>query len=208
MSRLQQLRADATRNALIDAARALFSDRGYAASGTEQIVREAGVTRGALYHHFRDKRELFQAVFEQVEAEFAATARAQWSADADSWTNLVAGCNAFLDTCLQPDVRRIVLLDGPSVLGRDTWRSIEEQYALALIAGALRNAMREQILPRQPVAPLAHLLLAAVNEAGLLIAQSDDTANARKEVGAAFEALLGGLRATTAPSDRVRSRRS
>lgn len=206
MPRLQEIRADTTRTALMGAARALFRERGYAASGTEDIVRNAGVTRGALYHHFRDKRELFQAVFEQVEGEVVVTASARASPDADSWTNLLAGYNAFLDTCLQPDVQRIVLLDGPSVLGRETWREIEEQYALALVASGLRAVMRDQFIPEQPVAPLAHLLLAAINEAGLLIAQAADMTAARQEVGAAFEGLLSGLRATPTPPARRRSK--
>ena len=176
------------------AARSLFSERGYSQSSTEDIVRAAGVTRGALYHHFKDKRALFQAVFEQIELELADMARATASPDADSWTNLLAGCNAFLDTCLRADVQRIILLDGPSVLGRDVWRAIEERYALALIARGLGNAMRDGHLVSRPVMPLAHLVLAAINEAGLLIAQADDTARARRHVGATFEALLAGLR--------------
>lgn len=179
----------------MNAARALFSEHGYAGTSTEAIVSTAGVTRGALYHHFRDKRDLFRAVFEEIESEFVSASTALWSPEVDAWTNLRAGCAAFLDSCVEPDVQRIVLLDGPSVLGWDTWREIEEQYALALISGALRRAIRERLLPRRPVMPLAHLVLAAVNEAGLLIAQADDTGAARREVGAAFDALLDGLRA-------------
>ena len=195
MPRLREIRADATRTALVDAARALFSEHGYAATSTEAIVGAAGVTRGALYHHFRDKRDLFRAVFEQIEGEFVTTSTALWSDQRDAWTNLRAGCAAFLDSCVEPDVQRIVLLDGPSVLGWDAWREIEEQYALALISGALRRAIREGLLPRRPIMPLAHLLLAAVNEAGLLIAQADDPPAVRREVGAAFDAVLDGLRA-------------
>ena len=194
-SRLREVRADATRTALLEAARTLFGARGYAETGTEEIVRQAGVTRGALYHHFRDKRDLFRAVFEAMENEVVAESAATSSPDADSWTNLLAGFNCFLDRCLQPDVQRIILLDGPAVLGRETWRQIEEDHALAVIAAGLRNAGRDGILADRPIEPLAHLLLAAVNEAGLLIAQASDRAGTRREVGAAFEALLAGLRA-------------
>lgn len=192
--RLKEAHADATRRALLAAARSVFSEVGYATSRTEDIVRKAGVTRGALYHHFRDKRELFRAVFEELETELVAGAGARASAAADSWTNLLAGYNGFLDACLQRDLQRIVLLDGPSVLGRETWRKIEEEHALAVISAGLSAVMRDGFIDQQPVAPLAHLLLATINEAGLLIAEADDTAATRVEVGAAFEALLAGLR--------------
>ena len=198
MARLREIRADETRAALLRTARSLFSEHGYAGTSTEAIVTSAGVTRGALYHHFRDKRDVFRAVFEQIEGEFVDASAALWSPDADPWTNLRAGCAAFLDSCVEPDVQRIVLLDGPSVLGWDTWREIEEQYALASIGAALKLAMRAGMIPRRPVMPLAHLVLAAINEAGLLIAQADDPTAARRDVGGAFDALLDGLR-TGAP---------
>lgn len=191
----QAARSESTRSALLETARKLFADRGYADTPTEEIVRLAGVTRGALYHHFRDKRDLFTAVFEQLEVALGVEMASKTAPGTDAWTNLIAGSNAFLDACLKPDVQRIVLIDGPSVLGRDTWRALEEQHGLGLIAAGLTAAMQQGFLPRQPVAPLAHVLLAAINEAGLLIAQADDLGSARAEVGAAVTRLLEGLRA-------------
>ncbi len=194
MSTRQADRSESTRAALIAVARTLFAERGYAGTATEEVVRAAGVTRGALYHHFRDKRELFAAVFEDVERDLMAEMVRVASAKSDAWASLVNGCNAFLDACLQPDVQRIVLLDAPSVLGRDAWRAVEEQYALGLLTAGLQAAINEKFVPPQPVSPLAHLLLAAINEAGLLIAQSPDTRAARAEIGASVLRLLDGLR--------------
>jgi AcrR family transcriptional regulator len=190
----QAERSEATRAELVREARALFATHGFADTPIELVADRAGVTKGALYHHFRNKRDLFQAVFETIEREVVADAAASSSPDADSWTNLRAGFSCFLDRCLQPDVQRIILLDGPAVLGRETWRRIEEEHALAVITAGLRTTRRDGFLGEQAIEPLAHLLLAAVNEAGLLIAQATDRAATRHEVGAAFDALLTGLR--------------
>ena len=191
----QAERSESTRSTLIAVARRLFAERGYAGTPTEEIVRVAGVTRGALYHHFRDKKELFASVFEEVERDLAVKMASVASPTADAWTNLVNGCNAFLDACLEPDVQRIVLLDAPSVVGQDAWRAVEAKYGLGLITVGLQAAIREHVLEEQPVGPLAHLLLAAINEAGLLIARADEMAVAREEVGALVMRVLSGLRA-------------
>lgn len=176
------------------AAHALFTEHGYAATSTEQLVTSAGVTRGALYHHFDGKQALFEAVFIQLEEEYDDVARQVTSARASAWDNLRAGCRAFLDMCLRADIQRIVLLDGPSVLGIDRWRSIEDRYALAPLLGGLSGAMDEGVVPRRPPLALARLILAAVNEAGLFIAEATDPEAARQEAGQALDALLDGLR--------------
>lgn len=195
MSRGRQAeRSESTRSALIAVARRLFAERGYADTPTEEIVREAGVTRGALYHHFKDKKELFAAVFEDLERELVLRGATAVPPDADAWTRLQVGSGAFLDACLDPAVQRIVLLEAPAVLGRDAWREVEEKYGLGAVQAGLAAAMQEGFIAEQPVAPLAHLLLAAVNEAGLLIAQADNVRAARTEVGASVQRLLEGLR--------------
>jgi AcrR family transcriptional regulator len=194
-SRLQQARADETRRALLRAARELFAEQGYAHTGTEQLVQHAGVTRGALYHHFDSKLALFEAVFVEIEEEFIETAAEVFAPGASAWDNLVAGCRAYLDTCLRQDVRQIVLLDGPAVLGPDRWRELEDQYALVGVLAALQVAMDEGVVAPRPPVPLARMVLAAVNEAGLFIAQSPHPRAARREAGQAFDALLDGLRA-------------
>ena len=194
-SRLQEARSDETRLGLLRAARELFTHHGYADTSTEKLVQHAGVTRGALYHHFDSKRAVFEAVFLELEEEFAETARQVISPSASAWDNLVAGCHAFLDTCLRPDIQRIVLVDGPAVLGAERWREIEDHYALAPLLSGLTGAMRDGVVPRHPAQPLARLLLAAINEGGLVIAESGQPEKARREVGEAFDALLDGVRA-------------
>ena len=195
MSR-QAERSEATRAKLVAAARRLFARRGYADVGTEEIVRRAKVTRGALYHHFDDKRDLFRAVHQQVEAELTKTIAAQLAAAGtqDPIEVLIGGMRTFLDACADPEVQRIALMDAPAVLGWAEWRSIEEKYGLGLVTAALEMAIEAGALRPQPVRPLAHVLLAAVSEAGMLIAPADDDSAARDEVESALIALLEGLR--------------
>ena len=131
-------RSEATRTALLAAARELFATRGYAAVGTEEVVARAGVTRGALYHHFRGgKAELFVAVAEALEAELVqGIAEGALSAEAP-YEALERGCDAWLDACLREDVQRIALLDAPSVMGWEAWREMGQRYALGLVEAAL-----------------------------------------------------------------------
>jgi AcrR family transcriptional regulator len=188
-------RSEATRAALVAAARPLFAERGFAGVGTEEIVRAAGVTRGALYHQFADKRELFAAVFEQVEAEVTQrTARAAVaSGAADPLAVLRVGAAAWLDACSDPEVQRIVLLDGPAVLGWDAWREIGMRYGLGLVENELREAIDAGVLPPQPTRALAHVLMGAIDEAALYVATADDQAAARAEAGAVLDRLLSVL---------------
>lgn len=188
--------SEATHAALLRVARELFAERGYAAVGTEEIVRRARVTRGALYHHFRDKRDLFRAVHEQLEAEMAATITAQLASGdaADPLELLRMGVRTFLDHTTGP-LARITLVDAPSVLGWSEWRETDERYGLGLVTGALQGAIDAGVLRAQPVRPLAHLLLAALGEAGMLVANADDPEAMRDEVEPPLLALLDGLRA-------------
>jgi AcrR family transcriptional regulator len=183
----------ATRAALVEAARDLFARRGYAAVSTEEIVGRARVTRGALYHHFEDKRDLFRAVYEDLERGLAERLTAAAAAEPRAERHLEVGCEAFLDACLEPAVQRIVLTDGPAVLGWELWREIDAQYGLGLVRTALEIAMERGYIARQPVTPLAHLVLGALNEAGLYIARAPDAKKARGEVGAGVRRLLEGL---------------
>jgi AcrR family transcriptional regulator len=193
--------SEATRAALIGAARELFAERGYAAVATEEIVRRARVTRGALYHHFKDKQELFHAVCEEIQGEIAERITAVASREPRPEKHLEVGCEAFLDVCLEPAVQRIVLLDAPSVLGWEAWHELDERYALGMIRLSLEVAMAEGYLEKQSTGPLAHLLLGALNEAALSIARADNVKKARREVGASLARLLEGLKA---PSPRAR----
>jgi AcrR family transcriptional regulator len=197
VKRTQAERSEATRTALIEAARRLFAERGYGGVGTEEIVRAAGVTRGALYHHFDGKRELFAAVYEAVEVELAQRIAegALSGAAADPLAALRAGSEMFLRACTEPEVQQIALLDGPSVLGWDRWREIAAAHGLGLIEGTLAAAIEAGAIARQPVRPLAHVLMGALDEAAMLVARAADPEAARVEVGRTVELLLGGLSA-------------
>jgi AcrR family transcriptional regulator len=191
---IREERAGATRAQLLAAALPLFAERGYASVGTEDVVRAAGLTRGALYHHFADKKALFAAVFEQLEQELVTSLGATMAASRDgadpvSW--LAAGMGSFLDACAQPAVLRISLLDAPTVLGWARWREVDERYGLGMVTVALEYAMAAGALRPQP---LAHLLLAALGEAAQLIAHADQPAQARADVQPALLSILHGLR--------------
>jgi AcrR family transcriptional regulator len=192
--RTQAERSEATQATLVGTARRLFTERGYAGVGTEEIAREAGVTRGALYHHFDGKAGLFQAVFEQLEEQLARRLADEALSRSDPWEAMVAGLEMFLDVCVEPEVQRIALIDAPSVLGWETWREIEGRYGLGLIRMGLENLMNAGLARRQPVDPLAHALLGALSEAGLYVARADDVPGARAEMEEVLRRLLDGLR--------------
>src|SRR4051794_15931934 len=187
--------ARATREALIDAALALFTERGYAGVGTEEIVARAKVTRGALYHHFTDKRDLFRAVFERVEGELMERIGARIEATDDPWELMLAGMRSFLDACEEPSVKQIALTDAPSVLGWQEWREIDNRHGLGLTRAALQGAVDAGVLRPIAVEPMAHLFVAALSEAAFVIAYSDHPRKARAEVEAALVPLIQGLRA-------------
>jgi AcrR family transcriptional regulator len=197
VKRTQSERSEATREALIGAARALFAERGYAGVGTEEIVRAAGVTRGALYHHFAGKRELFEAVYERVEVELAQRiAAGALDAGAESPVAAMrAGAEMFLQACTEPEAQRIALLDGPSVLGWDRWREIAAEHGLGLIEATLRAAIEAGAIAEQPVRPLAHVLMGALDEAAMLVARAEDPERMRAEVGRTLDTLLAALSA-------------
>ncbi len=186
-----------TRSALISAARPLFAERGYTGIGTEEIVRAAGVTRGALYHHFEGKRELFAAVYEQIEIELAERiAAGALAANAESPMEAMrAGAEMFLRACTEPEAQRIVLLDGPSVLGWDRWREIAAEHGLGLIEASLQAAVDAGAIAPQPVRPLAHVLMGALDEAAMLVARAEDSEAMRAEVGQTLDSLLMALSA-------------
>jgi AcrR family transcriptional regulator len=193
--RTQAERTEATRTALIAAARPLFAQRGYAGVGTEEIARAAGVTRGALYHHFDGKRELFAAVYERIEIELAeriAAGALQGSAPSPL-AAMKAGAEMFLLAATEPETQRIVLLDGPAVLGWDRWRQIATEHGLGLIEATLQAAIEAEAIDPQPVRPLAHVLMGALDEAAMLVARADDAERMRAEVGRTLGTLLDGL---------------
>ena len=196
MATLREERSVETRAALIAAGRELFAQRGYGAVVTEEIVRRARVTRGALYHHFSGKEDLFRAVVEEVERELTERIAGQAIGSAgDPWEAMAAGARAFLDASKEPAIQRIILLDAPAVLGWEAWREIGERYGLGLVQGVLEAAMDAGAIARQPARPLAHLLMGALDEAAMYVARAGDVDGARAEMGETVERLLEALRA-------------
>jgi AcrR family transcriptional regulator len=182
-----------TRASLLAAGRKCFGAAGFAETSIEDIASAAGVTKGALYHHFASKDALFRDVYEQVKRELTDQVAPSFLEPAP-WDALLAGCRATLDAHLDPEVRRIVLFDGRAVLGWELAREIESRYGAIVLRGALRRAMNAKMIEQQPLAPLAQMLNGALTEACHLIADADDTEHARAEVGAVVVRILEGLR--------------
>ena len=197
--RSQADRSASTREALINAARPLFAEHGFNGVATETIVAAAGVTRGAMYHQFADKTELFATVFEAVEVEVTNRLATDFFAagETDVVKLMQLGVGAWLDICAEPEIQRIVLIEAPAVLGWARWREIGQRYGLGLVQGMLEGAIAAGKVPQQPVTPLAHLLMGALDEAALYIAQSGDPATARSEMQAVLDNILTGITTPT-----------
>jgi AcrR family transcriptional regulator len=191
----REAEARATRDALIAAALALFTERGYAGVGTEEIVARAKVTRGALYHHFTDKRDLFRAVFEQVESDLMERIGATMQSADDPYELMVGGMRAFLDACEEPAVKQISLTDAPAVLGWQEWREIDNRHGLGLTRAALDGAVQAGLIRPIATEPMAHLFVAALSEAAFVITHAEHPRKARAEVEEALVQLVEGLRA-------------
>ena len=194
MRRTQRDRSNSTKADLVAAARELFAARGYQAVPADEIVRAAGVTRGALYHHYADKQGLFRAVVEELEREITADVEAAFARAPDPATGMVAALEVFLDACMREDVRQISLTDAPAVLGWATWREIEAEHGLGLLVEVLTRGIEDGRITPQPVNALAQLVLAAVMEAARMIAEAGDPAAARRDaqqvLGTWFAALV------------------
>ncbi|MDV3124172.1 TetR/AcrR family transcriptional regulator [Mycobacterium sp. 21AC1] len=193
--RTQEERSAATREALITAARELWGERGYAEVGTPEIAKEAGVTRGAMYHQFADKAALFLEVVEVVEqdvmnrmATLVAASGAATPADA-----LRAAVDAWLEVSGDPVVRQLILLDAPSVLGWAGFRDVAQRYSLGMTEQLLTEAIKAGQLAKLPVRSLAHVLIGALDEAAMAIATADDPKRARKEIRQVLRRLIDGM---------------
>jgi AcrR family transcriptional regulator len=193
--RTQAARAAETREALIEAARPLFAAQGFAEVALETIVRAAGVTRGALYHHFADKTELFAAVFEKVEGEVAARMGEVIAASnqTDPVEVMRLGADFWLDVCSDPEVQRIVLVDAPAVLGWTRWTEIGDRYNTGMVRALLTNAVETGRIPPQPIEATVLTILGAMREATLYVARAEDHDQARKDAGAVMNRLIRAL---------------
>lgn len=190
--RTQAERTAATRASLIGAGRKLFGERGFADVGTQEIVAEAGVTRGALYHQFDDKKGLFVAVYDDVEQSIVAQIAAAVGERAaeDPLAALKAGMRLFLRLCTEPEVHRITLVEAPSVLGWSEWRARGEEFGFALVEGLIAAAIATGQAVEQPTRPLAHVAIGALDEAALYVAAADDREAATEQVAAVLERIV------------------
>lgn len=187
----RRARGDQTRRDLVDAGRELFVNNGYFNTSIGDLVDRSGVgTRGAFYHHFKDKAELFRAVFEEVERDLTLRSLASPPPGADPWERLTNGLQSFLDAAREPEVQRVVLLDGPVVLGWQTLRAIQEGNSIALINELVREAIADGIIDEQPVGELTHMIVAALEEASLLVAHAENPAKARERAARVLDRIL------------------
>lgn len=189
----QAERRAATMRGIEDAARKLFAGRGFADTTIDDIAARAGVAKGAVYHHFSSKEEIFARVLESIQAELSSAQLPAASAKLrDPLDSIAAGVLRYLQAICEPEIKRILLIDGPAVIGWQKWRDIDMRYFGALTKAALANALGDKVRPRE-IEPLAHLLMGAIMEAALVCATAEHPKKLAKELSAGIRALLGGL---------------
>ena len=188
--RTQRERSEATTSEVIAAARKLFAEAGYAATSLDAIAAAAGMTKGAIYHHFSSKQEVFRAVYEQERQRLSEMEQAAYSRKRDPWDGFIAACLAFLEASADPEVQRITLLDAPGALGWETIREMFVRDDLRTMVAALEAAMAAGRLRKRPVEPIAHLLHGAMGESAMLIAHAKDQRAALRTASAEVRRLL------------------
>ena len=195
--RTQAGRSAATRDALVAAARQLFAAQGFAEVATDTIVAAAGVTRGALYHQFADKTALFDAVLEAVEADIARRLAQEAAAAGitDPVEALRHAVRTWLEICVEPEIHRIALIDGPSVLGWTHWREVCQKHVFGLVQALLGHGIELGRIRPLPVGPLAHVFMGAGDEAALYVAEAADRPRARREMIEVLDQLIDGVTA-------------
>jgi AcrR family transcriptional regulator len=196
MSPTQQERSEATTGALVEAARELFAADGYAATSLDAVVARAGVTKGALYHHFAGKRELFAAVFAAEQRKLSEVVAAAYGRHEDPWKAFEAGCRAFVEACQEAGVQRIFLLDAPAALGWEEIREIESGSLEMMVLGIERAITAGRIERRDP-RQLAHLLFGAICESAMVVARAPDQRAALRKAINELASLLGALAVST-----------
>lgn len=194
--RTQAERSETTTDQLISVARGLFATKGFPGTSIQEIVAEAGVTRGALYHHFASKEELFEAVFKREQEAIDDRVREAASRHKGAWRKLKAGCDEFLDASLDPETQRIVLIDGPAVLGSTRWQRSEDSQSIALLKGVIEKAVAEGTLRKRPIMPIVHLLFGALCQAAMVISRSENQEATTRQMRQEIHRLLDALEAT------------
>jgi AcrR family transcriptional regulator len=197
--RLRDEHAEATRSALVKTASALFAARPYADVSIDQISDTARVTRGALYHHFKDKKDLFKAVFEEAQRDLVERVTKEANARHHPWDRLHAACHAYLDVCLDPGMQQIVVRDATGVLGWSTWCELDRAYGLGLLEDLLAKARDAGQLVPKSINATAQLLLGTLHTAATVVSESDEPTAALSQVRNTLDGLLGGLRKLPRP---------
>ena len=190
--RTQAERREATTSALVEAARELFARDGYEATSLDAVAARANVTKGAVYHHFEGKRQLFEAVFASEVQRMATPLVAAYAHKRDPWEAFQAGCRAFLDECLDPGLQRIVLLDAFTAIGWEQARRLEAPL-LEMMEAGISRAVDEGRIARRPAGPLAHFLYGALCETAMAVARADDQKAAHRRAVAELGRVMHGL---------------
>ncbi|MGO1053214.1 TetR/AcrR family transcriptional regulator [Crossiella sp. CA198] len=186
--------SESTRQALVDSAMELFSRKGYAGTSLDEIAARARVTKGALYHHFGGKQALFEAAFDAVETDMLARLAKIVSQPGDPWESAMAGLRAYLKVCLEPSYQRIVLHEGPVVMGWERWREAEEQFSYGLVRATVVGLAESGEIDDLPIEPMSRLMFGALAGSATQIANAADPKKASEEVGLCIERVMAGLR--------------
>jgi AcrR family transcriptional regulator len=191
--RTQAQRRAATTSALVDAARDLFAQDGYAATSLDAVAAKAQVTKGAVYHHFESKQQLFEAVFAREVERLTAMLPVVYAGKKDPWDAVEACCRAFLEQCLEPGLQRIMLLDALAAIG---WEAVRHNEApmLEMLEFAIARAVEAERIAPRPTAPLAHFLYGAICETAMVVARAENQKAAYRKAVTELGHVMGGLR--------------
>ncbi|NOU96746.1 TetR family transcriptional regulator [Paenibacillus sp. LMG 31456] len=179
---------------IIEVARSYFTEHGYADSTLEDIAKEAELTRGSIYHHFRNKKGLFHIVLESVQKEIAERIETEAAKSDDVWEQLFFGCRAFVAAAVEPRNKRVLLIDGPAVLGWEAWRIMDEHNSMRLLRGQLQIMEQQGCLKPVSIDAMTHCLSGALNESALWIAQMPDYQQSLEATMSVISHILNGFR--------------
>ena len=190
----QEQRREKTRALIVEAATTLFGRDGFDGTTIDDIAAQAGVAKGAVYHHFSNKRAIFESVFEWVSVSVVQYVRESVSGEPDILKSLIVGTRAYLMQCAIPEKGRILLQDGPAVLGWAEWRAADAHHFGGMVAKSLSIAMEKGVIRQQPVEELSQLILGAIQSAAFDCASQDNFEQATETYMGLMELLIGGLK--------------